>query len=437
MTYRPATSWPAARLRASAKSQRICASTRKKMGFTPAARSVSNSTPWWYAGMSTLLPARPRSCTASHTALRAKYRYRVPSWSKGKTRFAAAAGRGTSMCGQAVCMHGTVRRGTGARSPFPSATHILRARSAKFSASANAARLRRFARRGQSPRLPHGTHGAPRSARHRPQHETRFVDQLCLSRRPEDAQPAVRPQGRFPVPLPVHVGAEEIELDQAPLAGIADRLARELLAGRVFVERLVVPELHEIMLCVVHYRKVRRDADAFVHEETKGERAPLRGIARDLRVEPDQLRPLGDGGAAASFPARGLDGEEVREGDVERLGILAVQKDVPGFTLLREPALPAPEVLAELRIEARLDQVVPALRLLRALLLLAAVRDQDRLGKLRKGAVRRLEGSPDSAPQARGLGAIADGPFGGAVRQIAQAQPVPARGGDDALEYRR
>src|SRR3954468_24196989 len=208
------------------------------MGFTPAARSVSNSTPWWYAGMSTLLPARPRSCTASHTALRAKYRYRVPSWSKGKTRFAAAAGRGTSMCGQAVCMHGTVRRGTGARSPLPSATHILRARSANGSSPSQRTHAR--------------SELTGRRARHRPDHEPGFVDQLRLPRRTEDGQPAVRPQGRLPIPLPLHVGSEKVEFGQSAVARVADGLARELLAGRVFVKGLVVAELYEVMLRVVH-----------------------------------------------------------------------------------------------------------------------------------------------------------------------------------------
>src|SRR5438045_1372335 len=266
------------------------------------------------------------------------------------------------MCGQAVCMHGTVPRGTWGRSPLPSATHILRARSAKSSP------LQRTQRTNACRDL------AGRSACHRPHHEPGFMNQLRFPGWTEDGQPAVRPQGRLPVPLPLHVGSEEVEFGQSAVARVANGLAGELLARRELVERLVVTELYEVMLRVVHHGKVGRDADALVLEEPERQRAALGRVARDLCVEANQLGPLRDGGAIPSLPARGLDGEEVRERDVERLGVLAVQEHVPGLALLRAPPLAAAEVPAGLGIEARLDQVVAAVVRLGALLFLCIVR---------------------------------------------------------------
>src|SRR4051812_20506013 len=116
------------------------------------------------------------------------------------------------MCGQAVCMHGIIRFGGGAFSPLPWAT---RSRRAVFSIS-----------------------GPPPAERFEdgPGGEARRVHQPAGPRGPEDGEPAVRPQPGFPIELPLHAGAEEVEFAQLAATGVADGLRDHLLSRRVLVE---------------------------------------------------------------------------------------------------------------------------------------------------------------------------------------------------------
>src|SRR5581483_4503427 len=275
-------------------------------------------------------PSRPSICTASQTELRAKYRYRSPGCSKGKTSGTVAAIRGNNMCGQVVCMQGTVRVGAGAFSPLPSAS-----RSAAFTMS--------------SP--------PEQAAQDGPGDESQVVDQLSLPRGPEDGQPVVRPQLALPVELPLHAGPQEVELGQSPGTGIADRLRDHLLARRVVVQRFVVAYLDQVVPLSLHDAQVRGDGLWGEGEHPQGQRAPLRGVARDLGIEPDQLGPLRDGGAVLALPPAGLDLEQVGEGDVEGLRILAVDHGVLHLALLGEPSLPPAQVLAELAVERLLHRL--------------------------------------------------------------------------------
>src|SRR5438105_2781234 len=122
--------------------------------------------------------------------------------------------RGNSMCGQVVCMQGTVRLGAGAFSPLPSAT---RSRCAVFFIS-----------------LPH------EGAQDGPADEARLMHQPSRPRGTEDGEPQVGPQLALPIEFPVHAGTEEIEFGQAAGTGVADRLRDHLLARRVFVARPAV-----------------------------------------------------------------------------------------------------------------------------------------------------------------------------------------------------
>src|SRR5438067_10892421 len=121
------------------------------------------------------------------------------------------------MCGQVVCMQGTVRLGGGAFSPRPSAT---RSRCAVFFMS-----------------LPH------ERAQDGPADEARLMHQLSGPRGPEDGEPQMRPQLALPVEPPVHAGTEEVELGQPARAGVADRRLDHLLARRVLLARFSVAEL--------------------------------------------------------------------------------------------------------------------------------------------------------------------------------------------------
>src|SRR3954471_21799794 len=112
------------------------------------------------------------------------------------------------MCGQAVCMQGTARLGAAARSPSPSAT---RSRWAVFGMTS----IPLFQERSGD----------------RPEHVPHAVDELRLPARTKDGQPGVGAQLRFPIQLPVHAGAEEVELLEPAAAGIADGVADQLLAG--------------------------------------------------------------------------------------------------------------------------------------------------------------------------------------------------------------
>src|SRR5256712_4220363 len=236
------------------------------------------------------------------------------------------------MCGQVVCMQGTVRLGGGAFSPLPSAT---RSRCAVFFIS-----------------LPH------EGAQDGPADEARLMHQPSRPRGTEDGEPQVRPQLALPIELPVHAGTEEIEFGQAAGTGVADRLRDHLLARRVFVERLVVAELDQVVALLVHQAEVRGDRLALKREGAEGESAAPRGIARDLRVEADQLRALRDGGAVLALPAAGLDLVEVGQGRIERARVLRVRERVLHLALLGEATPAAAKVLAELAV----DRLLPLLR---------------------------------------------------------------------------
>src|SRR5256714_14364867 len=108
----------------------------------------------------------------------------------------------------------------------------------------------------------------------------------------------------------------------------------------------------------VQEAQVRGDAAAIDLEEPQGQRASPRGVARDLRVEPAQLGPLRDGGAAPTLPAARLDDEEVGQRAVELARVLSGELDVLHLAVLGQAPPPPPQVLAELAVELRLDLLV-------------------------------------------------------------------------------
>src|SRR5439155_1113980 len=74
------------------------------------------------------------------------------------------------------------------------------------------------------------------------------------------------------------------------------------------------------------------------------------GIARNLRVEADELWPLRDRGAASSLPAARLDDEEIGQGAVELVRIFSGDLHVLHFALLGKSPPATAEVLPELRV---------------------------------------------------------------------------------------
>src|SRR5581483_4510609 len=104
-------------------------------------------------------------------------------------------------------------------------------------------------------------------------------------------------------------------------------------------------------------------------------------------------------------PPAGLDLEQVGEGDVEGLRILAVDHGVLHLALLGEPSLPPAQVLAELAVERLLHRLVG----------------------LRQGQVWRAQRGPEPAAVSRLDRPISKLPLGSASRKVAKAEAVPSR----------
>src|SRR6266851_3898962 len=109
----------------------------------------------------------------------------------------------------------------------------------------------------------------------------------------------------------------------------------------------------------------------------------------------------------------------------------------PARSDLIQPAAPAPEVLAELGVQPRFHDLVPACGLWLSAGGLLRLDDRNRRLDRRQDQIGGAERGPQAAGEACRLGEVAELPLGSAVRQIAQPEPVPAGQAGQLLPERR